>query len=129
MIRKTKQREAIRRAIEEAGRPLSAAEVLASATPSAPGLGMATVYRALNALVEEGFAATVLIPGEPPRYESREAASRHHHHFHCGDCGRVFDVPGCPRGLEQLTPPGFTLGGHELVLYGQCPACTGLPNH
>jgi Fur family transcriptional regulator, ferric uptake regulator len=127
MIRNTKQRDAIRRAILEAGRPLSAAEVLTSACLYAPGLGMATVYRTLNAFLDEGLAVAVPIPGGPPRYESRDAASRHHHHFHCDGCGRVFEVPGCPRGLEELAPPGFTIRGHDLLLYGQCSACTGFP--
>jgi Fur family ferric uptake transcriptional regulator len=127
MIRNTKQREAIRRAIREAGRPLSAAEVLNSAGLYAPGLGMATVYRTLSALVDEGSAVAVPIPGEPPRYETSDAASRHHHHFHCGDCGRVFEVPGCPPGLDKLAPPGFTISGHDLLLHGRCSACTGRP--
>ena len=30
----------------------------------------------------------------------------------------------CPGGLAALTPPGFALEGHELVLYGRCDACT-----
>lgn len=127
MIRNTKQREAIRRVIEEAGRPLSAAEVLTSAGLYAPGLGMATVYRTLNALVDEGLAVAVPIPGEPPRYESHDAASRHHHHFHCDNCGRVFEVPGCPQGIDHLAPPGFIIQRHDLVLYGRCSACTEPP--
>ena len=124
MIRNTKQRDAIRRAIQEAGRPLSAAEVLSLAGLYAPGLGIATVYRTLSAFLEEGSVAAVPIPGEPPRYESRDAASRHHHHFHCGGCGRVFDVPGCPQGLDQLAPPGFSISGHDLLLHGECSDCT-----
>lgn len=125
MIRNTKQRNAIRRAIREAGRPLSAAEVLDSAGLYAPGLGIATVYRTLRAFLDEGSAVEVPIPGEPPRYETRDAASRHHHHFHCDNCGRVFDVPGCPRGLDELAPPDFTISGHDLFLYGQCSVCNG----
>jgi Fur family transcriptional regulator, ferric uptake regulator len=125
MIRNTKQRDAIRRVIKEAGRPLSAAEVLTAAGVYAPGLGMATVYRTLGALLDEGFAVAVPIPGGPPRYESRDAAARHHHHFHCDGCGRVFDVPGCPRGLDELAPPGFKVNGHDLLLLGQCSACAG----
>jgi Fur family ferric uptake transcriptional regulator len=124
MIRNTKQRDAIRRVIDEAGRPLSAAEVLSLAGLHVPGLGIATVYRTLSVFLEEGSVVAVPIPGEAPRYESRHAASRHHHHFHCGGCGRVFDVPGCPQGLDQLAPPGFLISGHDLLLHGQCSACT-----
>jgi Fur family transcriptional regulator, ferric uptake regulator len=124
MIRNTKQRDAIRRVIQEAGRPLGASEVLTAAALYVPGLGIATVYRTLNALVEDGTAVAVPIPGEPPRYESFETASRHHHHFHCGGCGRVFDVPGCPKGLAQMAPPGFSISGHDLLFHGQCSDCT-----
>jgi Fur family ferric uptake transcriptional regulator len=122
--RNTKQNQAIRRALDEEGRPLSPAEVLAIAERHVPGLGMATVYRALKRLVEEGSVVAVQLPGEPPRYEGRQAAEHHHHHFRCEDCGKVFDVSGCPEGLAALTPPGFRLSGHELVLYGQCGSCT-----
>lgn len=123
MIRNTKQRDAIRRVIQEAGRPLGSAEVLTLAALSVPGLGIATVYRTLNALLDDGSAVAVPIPGEPPRYESTNAASRHHH-FHCGACGRVFDVPGCPQGLDKLAPPGFSISGHDLLLHGECSDCT-----
>jgi Fur family ferric uptake transcriptional regulator len=126
MIRNTKQRDAIRRVIEESERPISAAEVLSLAARHVPALGIATVYRTLSAFLAEGLVVSVPIPGEQPRYESRQAASRHHHHFHCGGCGRVFDVPGCVQGLDRLTPPGFTVSGHDLLLHGQCSACTGL---
>jgi Fur family transcriptional regulator, ferric uptake regulator len=106
---------------------LSAAEVLSFAGLQVPGLGVATVYRNLGAFLEEGSVVPVPIPGEPPRYESRHAASRHHHHFHCGGCGRVFDVPGCPQGLDQLAPPGFSISSHDLLLHGHCSVCTGHP--
>lgn len=127
MNRKTKQHEAIRRTIAEAGRPLSSTEILEGAQREVPGLGLATVYRALKRLVEEGLAATVALPGEPPRYESGAAASTHHHHFHCQGCGRVYDVAGCPGDMARITPPGFELNGHELVLYGRCADCSAVP--
>jgi Fur family ferric uptake transcriptional regulator len=126
MIRNTKQRDAIRRVIEDAKRPLGAAEVLSLAARHVPWLGVATVYRTLSAFLAEGLAVPVPIPGEQPRYESRQAALRHHHHFHCGGCGRVFDVPGCVQGLDRLAPAGFTVSGHDLLLHGQCSACTSL---
>lgn len=123
--RNTKQQEAVRRALAESGRPLSPAEILTAAQREVSGLGLTTVYRVLKRLAEEGFAVLVPLPGEAPRYESSTAAAYHHHHFHCNDCGRVFDVPGCPKGLASMTPPGFQLSGHEVMLYGRCDACVG----
>lgn len=121
MQRETRQRRAIRRVLLEADRPLGPGEVLASARRHCPGLGTATVYRALRALLTDGWLAPVALPGEAPRYEL--AGKRHHHHFHCRACGRVFELAGCPADLGRLTPTGFQLEAHDLVLYGRCAGC------
>ncbi|MCE7869303.1 transcriptional repressor [bacterium CPR1] len=121
MERNTRQRDAIRKALIEADRPLSPAEVLAAARELSPGLGIATVYRNLKGLEEESLIARIELPGEAPRYEV--AGKHHHHHFHCRTCGKVFEVEGCPGDLSALSPPGFRLEGHELVLYGTCTSC------
>lgn len=122
MKRDTKQRQAIRRALDDAGRPLGPHEVLEAAQVHRPGLGIATVYRTLKAMVEEGTLAQVELPGEPPRYEVN--GKLHHHHFHCRACDRVYELEGCPEGLRSLTPAGFSLESHEVVLYGRCAACS-----
>lgn len=119
--RDTQQRRAIRSAIDESGRPLSPREVLAAAQRHLPGLGIATVYRTLKSWLEDGSLAQVDLPGEPPRYEA--TGKQHHHHFHCRACDRVYELEGCPDGLKSLTPAGFSLESHEVVLYGRCAAC------
>ncbi|HSF42451.1 MAG TPA: transcriptional repressor [Thermoanaerobaculia bacterium] len=119
--RDTQQRRAIRAAIEDANRPLSPREVLDSAQRASPGLGIATVYRTLKTWVEEGGLTQVDLPGEAPRYEA--TGKQHHHHFHCRSCDRVYELFGCPENLRSLTPPGFALEAHEVVLYGRCAAC------
>lgn len=124
MALRTRQREAIRAALEDAGRPLGAREVHAAAQAVVPGLGLATVYRTLRTLEEERSIRAVALPGEPPRYEV--AGKAHHHHFHCRVCGRVFDVDGCvgdTAPLAALTPAGFRLATHEIILYGDCAGC------
>lgn len=121
MERSTRQRTAIHAAIVGANRPLSPQEVLDSARASVEGLGMATVYRSLKALLEEGAIQSVNLPGESPRYES--SAHTHHHHFQCTNCTRVFDVHDCPGDLRNLAPKGFTVESHELTLYGRCADC------
>lgn len=120
-IRDTQQRRAIRAAIEEAGRPLSPQEILETAKRTSPGLGIATVYRTLKSWVEGGGLTQVDLPGEAPRYEA--TGKQHHHHFHCRACDRVYELEGCPEDLRSLTPAGFALESHEVVLYGRCAAC------
>ncbi|WP_276956937.1 Fur family transcriptional regulator [Allomeiothermus silvanus] len=121
MQRNTRQREAIRQVLQESGRPLSTREVLEAAKEKVPGLGIATVYRTLNSLLEEKEISAVELPGETPRYEV--AGKHHHHHFHCTVCGKVFEIENCPGDLERLAPPGFKAERHEIVLYGRCPEC------
>jgi Fur family ferric uptake transcriptional regulator len=121
MERQTRQKDAIRKAFAEAGVPLSPREVLERASRSARGLGLATVYRSIRALVEQGDLVPVELPGEAARYEV--SGKDHHHHFSCTRCQRVFEVEGCPGNLKGLTPPGFRLVGHDLVLFGLCDAC------
>lgn len=121
MERQTKQRHAIEAAIREAGRPLLPAEVLTVAQRTVPGVNIATVYRCVKGLTEEGVVRTVDLPGEPARYEPADL--HHHHHFRCDDCERVFDVPGCTKGLDTHVPGGFTVRAHEVVLFGRCAEC------
>lgn len=120
--RDTAQRRAIRAALEKAGRPLGALEVLRAAKSGAPGLGIATVYRNLKALVQGGEVTAVELPGAAPRYEF--AGKEHHHHFLCSGCDKVYELGGCLGGLRQLLPRGFSLGSHELLLHGTCASCS-----
>jgi Fur family ferric uptake transcriptional regulator len=124
MERDTRQRTAIKNAVESSGRPLSAQEVLAAAQSDVPGIGIATIYRNLKALTEAGSLTVVSIPGSNPRYESSTIGlQHHHHHFMCTACERVFDVHSCPGSILNAAPQGFKVDRHELTLYGQCKEC------
>lgn len=121
MERSTRQRRAIRRVLLETRRPLSPREILELARRQVPSLGLATVYRNLRALVEEGAVVPVALPGEPLRYEA--AGAGHHHHFLCRGCGRAFELPGCRLEADLDLPPGFSAEDHDVVVYGRCPDC------
>ena len=121
MERRTPQRDAIRDAVRTADRPLSPQEILDAAGAAVRGLGMATVYRTVKAGVDEGWLKPVDLPGGPTRYEP--AGKRHHHHFECTRCHRVFDLEGCPGDFAKLLPGGFTLEDHEVLLFGHCNTC------
>ncbi len=122
MHRDTRQRRAIRRVFTETARPLSPDDVLELAQRSVPSLGLATVYRNIRRLHDDGWLAEVELPGGGMRYEL--AARPHHHHFLCRACDQAFDVHNCPESVEELAPDGFTVEGHELILFGLCAACS-----
>lgn len=121
MERSTRQRSAIRDAISQADRPLLPHEVLILAQANVPNMGIATVYRNLKLMVDDGELKPVLLPGDTARYELSD--HDHHHHFQCTKCERVFDVHACPGNLGQLAPKGFTVDHHDLTLYGRCSDC------
>lgn len=119
--RKTKQREALQEVLARSGRPLSVAELLNAASKKVGGLGVATVYRTVAALLEAGSIEPVEIPGEPVRYELADKG--HHHHFQCQKCEKVFDIAGCLENLRKLVPPKFRVSDHAVTLYGLCGTC------
>jgi Fur family ferric uptake transcriptional regulator len=123
--RNTRQKDAIRAAFVETGRPLSPEEALSYARRSVPEMSIATVYRNLKAMVEENWLTAVQLPGEPPRYEL--AGKAHHHHFRCDDCRKVYEVEGCIPQLKAKLPRGFRAMNHDVLLYGLCAAC--IPKH
>lgn len=122
MRRDTRQRRILRQVLEEAARPLSPQEILDAAKEVMPNLGIATVYRNVKAMAEDGALQAVELPGEGLRYEV--AGKQHHHHFHCRACGRVFEVDGCPGDLRRMAPPAFQVESHMIVLYGRCSTCS-----
>lgn len=119
--RTTKQRSAIEAAFQQEHRPLNPNEVHEIAKAEVPNLGIATVYRALNDLVEEGSLRVVEIPGQSARYE--KANLGHHHHFHCDDCDKVFDLEGCFLKHDLELPEGFEMTQHDITIKGHCPDC------
>jgi Fur family ferric uptake transcriptional regulator len=120
-IRKTRQLQAIHHVLSKAGRPVSIDEILRAARAREEGLGVATVYRTIKALVADGAVVAISLPGESPRFEL--AGKGHHHHFQCHHCGRVFETKVCLDSLRRLVPRRFQLTGHEIVLYGRCAEC------
>src|SRR5208283_4068293 len=107
MIRATKQRATIREVLIKSGRPLSVAEVFGLARNQMPGMGMATVYRNLKSLQEDGEVTQVELPGQPSRWEIMPI--EHHHHFLCNTCDKLFEIHGCLDGMSRLLPEGYTL--------------------
>ena len=120
-VRNTRQLRAILDVLERADRPISVDEIRSAAQTQEDGLGVATVYRTVKALIENGTVVAVDLPGETSRFEL--AGKGHHHHFQCNQCGRVFETRTCVDNLKRLLPRRFQLTGHEIVLYGRCSEC------
>lgn len=96
-------------------------EALADAVREADaGIGTATVYRAVGALVASGWLERVG-EREGSALFVRCAAGGHHHHLVCDGCGAVSATPCTVPHAEDSG--GFVVTRHEVTLYGLCPAC------
>jgi len=125
MMRNTSQRDAIRQVMVQADRPLSTGEIFDLARGRISRLGIATVYRTLKSLKEEGAIREVDLPGQSSRWEF--ANKDHHHHFLCRKCDKLFEIEGCPGDLGNLLPPGYALEEHSILLEGKCRDCLVKP--
>ena len=95
MERNTRQRDTIREVFANSRQPLSPFEVLMAGRRSLRGLGIATVYRTINSLIDSGWLNAVELPGDAPRYE--KSGSGHHHHFQCRGCTGCSQSAAVPR--------------------------------
>ncbi len=120
--RQTRQRQVISQVIRSAAGPLTVHDIHKRGQEELPALGIATVYRTVKLLLDEGLIQPVILPSGDTRYESTGLG--HHHHFHCRVCDEVFDLESCPVQIPRgKFDAGFTVEDHELTLYGTCPAC------
>lgn len=90
-------------------------------------VGLTTVYRHLQALVDTG-EVDVLRPGDGEAVYRRCATAEHHHHLVCRTCGRSVEIDG-PEVEAWLgkvaTKHGFREVTHSLELFGTCAPCAG----
>ena len=87
-------------------------------------IGLATVYRALQALAADGDV-DVLRTGEGEAVY-RRCSDTHHHHLVCRPCGATVEVEG--PAVERWTSAiagehGYADISHTLEIFGTCPAC------
>ncbi|HVK03259.1 MAG TPA: transcriptional repressor [Armatimonadaceae bacterium] len=123
--RNTVQRRAVLEAVRSlgaSGAHPTAADVFAEVRCHCPHLSLATVYRALHALVEQREIGETRIENVA-RYD---ASPDPHHHVICRSCGAVADVfaslpPLAVRRLSEAS--SFALDTHAINFNGTCPGC------
>ncbi len=123
--RNTAQKEAVRQALAAAAGFVSAGDLHHRLTAAGSGVGLATVYRQLNALVEAGAADTILVPGGQLFRACRP--DDHHHHLVCERCGTAVDIdpPDEAWILALAERNHFEVTRHVLEVFGRCARCQG----
>jgi Fur family ferric uptake transcriptional regulator len=128
--RSTRQGEAVRDALRVAGGFRSAQDVYATLRGQGGNVGLSTVYRHLQNLVDEGVVDVIHTPDGEATYRycgDAAGAGHHHHHLVCRSCGRTEEIEG--RAIERWAGEvadrfGFTAVDHTVELFGVCPSCS-----
>jgi Fur family ferric uptake transcriptional regulator len=123
-MRPTRQRRAVMTCLDGFDDFRSAQEIHALLRDSGERVGLATVYRTLQALADSGEVDQLRSEDGEARY--RRCSGSHHHHLVCRDCGRTVEVdgPAVERWAGAVAREhGFTDVSHTLELFGTCADC------
>ena len=89
-----------------------------------PSLSLATVYKNIILMVENGVLVEVPINGQKPKYELSKSD---HIHLVCTECGEVEDKPHNANADDIFSSmtreQNFTLSKQQINLYGVCLNC------
>lgn len=124
--RKTRQLEAVLSAVRGMTDFQSAADIFTKLQLNGTHVGLATVYRNLSALAEDGILDTVKSADGTTLYRECES-SEHHHHLVCRSCGKTeeFHLKGLEETLNEMgRKMGFSALSHTVELTGLCSKCS-----
>ena len=132
-LKVTNQRILVLQALTESGDThLTAEQIYELVRADFPDIGLATVYRTIQVLLELDLIDRVNFDDGIERYElarTKADGSKHHnHHMICLNCGKVFEFEqDMMEGLEEeiKIKTGFKVIDHEVKLYGYCTECGG----
>lgn len=122
--RPTRQQAAVAALLEDTEDFTSAQELHARLRSTGRTIGLATVYRTLQALAADGDVDLLRTDDGEALY--RRCSTGHHHHLVCRSCGRTVEVegPAVERWTDAVAAEhGFTQVHHTLEIVGTCGDC------
>lgn len=121
----TRQQRAVAERLDGCGEFCSAQDLHAKLRADGETIGLATVYRTLQALAGDGAVDVLRTDDGEAVY--RSCSPTHHHHLVCRRCGRTVEVEGptVERWASSIAAEhGFTAVSHQLEIFGLCRACS-----
>lgn len=122
--RSTRQRSLVRELVAGLETLSSAQDIHQRLRAAGETVGLSTVYRALQALSEDGEIDSVRNEAGEVLY--RRCSTTHHHHLVCRGCGRTVELegPAVERWADRAAEEhGFTDVSHTMEIFGLCPDC------
>jgi Fur family ferric uptake transcriptional regulator len=122
--RNTRQRRAVGAILDDLDAFASAQEIHDILVRRGDKVGLSTVYRNLQALVDA--AEVDSLRGDDGEVRYRRCSAGHHHLLVCRDCGRTVEVegPAVERWADRVAAEhGFSDVAHTLEVFGTCSEC------
>ncbi len=113
-------------AVAKLGCSVTAREISDVLREQGSGVGLASIYRALELLERLGLIKRFDVGEGVARYEPAHPGGEHHHHIVCSNCGTVeaFEDDALERAIHRLSDRvSFDVAAHDVTLHGECPAC------
>ena len=122
----TPQRQIVLDVVENSAEHLDAEAVYRRAQEKGPHISLATVYRTLAVLKDEGLIEQRYLARDHAREHYEPVGAPEHYHFTCLGCRRVVEVQS-PRANQLRAELEAELGLHVLqaclCLEGYCQTC------
>ena len=114
--------------LDHPGEHLSAEDVYGALRDKSSDIGLATVYRTLELLVQLGILQRMEFGDGCSRYEIADIEKNEHQHHHliCIKCGKVtefFDDLLDELEADVAAKSGFKITDHQVKFYGYCKEC------
>jgi Fur family transcriptional regulator, ferric uptake regulator len=122
--RPTRQRAAVEALLVDIDDFMSAQDLHARLRAQGETVGLATVYRTLQAMATDGDVDMMRTDDGEAVY--RRCSTGHHHHLVCRSCGRTVEVegPAVERWADKVSADnGFSDVQHTLEILGTCATC------
>lgn len=124
VTRNTRQRGEVLTLLEETDEFRTAQQLHLGLVARGAKVGLTTVYRTLQLLVDAGEVDTMRLPSGEQLF--RRCGRTHHHHLVCRRCGTTVEVegPAVERWADRVAVEhGFTDVSHTLEVFGTCQRC------
>lgn len=124
--RRTRSQTRILESLKQFDRSVSAQDLYAELRQNEKSMGLATVYRALDALKKEGAVQVRTLTTGESLYS---LIQEDRHHLTCLQCGETIELDCCPvHALEQQFTEQykFKTSYHVLEFFGLCQSCVGV---
>ncbi len=123
--RPTRQRAAVEALLVDIEDFMSAQNLHARLRAQGQNVGLATVYRTLQAMATDGDVDMVRTADGEAVYRQC-STGHHHHHLVCRSCGRTVEVqgPAVESWADKVSAEhGFSDVQHTLEIVGTCSDC------